>query len=134
MILHPKSDDWSLTTLNRGLSDSSPVNSLLNMDNEVTTVQANSGVCRDHSKGAKQDIHSVPDSPMLETVSFFGSTSSSSSANFPANRVRVKESADQKLRIEDQFANIVLVRVWGTSMMILRCFSPLHRPCPQLFI
>ncbi|XP_010554103.1 PREDICTED: uncharacterized protein LOC104823972 [Tarenaya hassleriana] len=59
-----------------------------------------------------QDVHSVPDSPMLDTTSSFGSTSSSPSlANLPPIRVHVEEAGggraamqDQKLGTEDQFA------------------------------
>lgn len=74
-------------------------------------------------KNLKQDVHSVPDSPMLETTSSFGSTSSSPSlANLPPIRVHVEDGGsgggaggvrvvqqqqDQKvLGIEEQFAQM----------------------------
>lgn len=56
-------------------------------------------------------MHNLPDSPMLDTSSSFGSTSSSPSlANLPPIRVHVEESGgargmqDQRLGIEEQFA------------------------------
>uniref|UniRef100_A0A1J3GPU6 PB1 domain-containing protein n=1 Tax=Noccaea caerulescens TaxID=107243 RepID=A0A1J3GPU6_NOCCA len=60
-----------------------------------------------------QDVHNLPDSPMLDTSSSFGSTSSSPSlANLPPIRVHVEEAGgvramqDQRLGIEEQFARI----------------------------
>ncbi|CAH2045948.1 unnamed protein product [Thlaspi arvense] len=60
-----------------------------------------------------QDVHNMPDSPMLDTSSSFGSTSSSPSlANLPPIRVHVEETGgvkgmqDQRLGIEEQFARI----------------------------
>ncbi|KAF2533832.1 hypothetical protein F2Q70_00031597 [Brassica cretica] len=58
-----------------------------------------------------QDVHSMPDSPMLDTSSSFGSTSSSPlPANLPPIRVHVEEPGgvkgmqDQRMGIEEQFA------------------------------
>lgn len=58
-----------------------------------------------------QDVHSMPDSPMLDTSSSFGSTSSSPlPANLPPIRVHVEEAGgvkgmqDQRMGIEEQFA------------------------------
>lgn len=58
-----------------------------------------------------QDVHSVPDSPMLETSSSFGSTSSSPSmANLPPIRVHSEEGINQKgvmgLGVEEQFSQL----------------------------
>ncbi|KAJ0240526.1 hypothetical protein HA466_0221490 [Hirschfeldia incana] len=66
-------------------------------------------------QGGGQDVHSMPDSPMLDTSSSFGSTSSSPlPANLPPIRVHVEEAAggvnkgmmmqDQRMGIEEQFA------------------------------
>ncbi|KAG4910172.1 hypothetical protein HKD37_20G056802 [Glycine soja] len=124
-----KSDDWFLNALNgagllnRGFSDSASVNCLLGLDDEVAGNNlepgskdgvdggvggggASQGGSFGNGKNLKQDVHSVPDSPMLETTSSFGSTSSSPSlANLPPIRVHVVE--DQRvLGIEDQFAQI----------------------------
>ncbi|TKY50890.1 atrophin- protein [Spatholobus suberectus] len=127
-----KSDDWFLNALNgagllnRGFSDSASVNCLLGLDDEVVGNNLEPG-SRDVGDGGagggagaggagggsfngksnlKQDVHSVPDSPMLETTSSFGSTSSSPSlANLPPIRVHVVE--DQKVMgIEEQFAQM----------------------------
>nr|VDD30543.1 unnamed protein product [Brassica oleracea] len=109
-----KSDDWFL---NRGFSDSdSDVNRLLGLDD---TLRSNSGDKDDDGKHQQQkqqppqhpggqDVHNLPDSPMLDTSSSFGSTSSSPSlANLPPIRVHVEEARgmqDQRLGIEEQFA------------------------------
>ncbi|CAH8388163.1 unnamed protein product [Eruca vesicaria subsp. sativa] len=60
--------------------------------------------------GGGQDVHSMPDSPMLDTSSSFGSTSSSPlPANLPPIRVHVEEAGgvkgvqDQRMGIEKQF-------------------------------
>ena len=129
-----KSEDWFLNALNnagmlnRGFSDSASVNCLLGLDDEVGGSNLDSG-SRDaeaaqpgsfgNSKNVKQgqDVHSVPDSPMLETTSSFGSTSSSPSvANLPPIRVHVDDGSggagvarmpDQKVvGIEEQFAQM----------------------------
>ncbi|XP_019085688.1 PREDICTED: myocyte-specific enhancer factor 2A-like [Camelina sativa] len=136
-----KSDDWFLNALNsaglnalnsagllnRGFSDSDTnVNHFLGLDH------VGEGDLRDDGsvKSAKQqqiqqpptpqqqpqpqgsqDVHCLPDSPMLDTSSSFGSTSSSPSlANLPPIRVHVEEPTgvrtlpDQKnLGIEEQF-------------------------------
>ncbi|KAG2302102.1 hypothetical protein Bca52824_030753 [Brassica carinata] len=84
-----KSDDWFLDALNRGFSKSG------DKDND----------------GKQLQQLNLPDSPMLDTSSSFGSTSSSPSlANLPPIRVHVEEGGgvkgvhDQKLGIEEQFA------------------------------
>lgn len=128
-----KSDDWFLNCLNgtnpmgRGFSDSASVNCLLSLDEDAVANNLDSSSARDldasqpggfgNCKTAKQgqDVHSVPDSPMMETSSSFGSTSSSPSlANLPPIRVHVEDGSggggvrvqDQKLGIEEQFAQI----------------------------
>lgn len=131
-----KSDDWFLNALNgaagmlnRGFSDSASVNCLLGLDDDVIVgagnnhdsgsrdVEASQPGSFGNSKNGKQggqDVHSVPDSPMLETTSSFGSTSSSPSmANLPPIRVHVEEGGgggvrvqDQKVGIEEQFAQM----------------------------
>ncbi|WVY99181.1 hypothetical protein V8G54_031332 [Vigna mungo] len=125
-----KSDDWFLNALNgngvpnRGFSDSASVNCLVDLDDEVAGnnlepgskdvgeggagagVGGGASLGGSFGKNLKQDVHSVPDSPMLETTSSFGSTSSSPSlANLPPIRVHVVE--DQKVMgIEEQFAQM----------------------------
>ncbi|KAJ7943100.1 Octicosapeptide/phox/Bem1p family protein [Quillaja saponaria] len=126
-----KSEDWFLNALNatgmlnRGFSESASVNCLLGLDDDVVGNNIDS-VSRDseaaqtgsfgNGKNVKQgqDVHSVPDSPMLETNSSFGSTSSSPSlTNFPPIRVHVDDGSgggvkmqDQKVGIEEQFAQL----------------------------
>ncbi|XP_010527767.1 PREDICTED: uncharacterized protein LOC104805056 [Tarenaya hassleriana] len=137
-----KSDDWFLNALNsvghlnRGFSDSDTnINCLLGLDDGLglrANTSDNGGKLdldtrdvggsmksaqqrQQHSSRPQggQDIHSAPDSSVLDTTSSFGSTSSSPSlANLPPIRVHVEESVgvrviqDQKLGIEDQFAQL----------------------------
>uniref|UniRef100_A0A803P771 PB1 domain-containing protein n=1 Tax=Cannabis sativa TaxID=3483 RepID=A0A803P771_CANSA len=103
-----KSEDWFLNALNgaaggllnRGFSDSASVNCLLGLDDDV---MAGGG--------------GVVDSPMLETTSSFGSTSSSPSlANLPPIRVHLEEGGgvrmvqDHKVGIEEQFAQMSMAQ------------------------
>ncbi|KAF7827755.1 RNA polymerase II degradation factor 1 [Senna tora] len=116
-----KSEDWFLNALNgagllnRGFSESASVNCLLGLDeesgggnnldsnsreNEVVQQSGSFGNCKNVKQG--QDVHSVPDSPMLETTSSFGSTSSSPSlANLPPIRVHVVEDGGGSVRMQD---------------------------------
>lgn len=127
-----KSEDWFLNALNREFSDSAPVNCLLGLDDDVVAIQGSSADSGRDEKGTKQgqDIHSVPDSPMLETSSSFGSTSSSPSiANLPSIRVRAEEGGGPKLGIEDQFANMVMGA--GMGLKQDESFIVLSSPPPQ---
>ncbi|KAK6132062.1 hypothetical protein DH2020_034198 [Rehmannia glutinosa] len=88
----------------RGFSESSSVNNLLGLDDDlvgkavVVGKDAEAQIEGSKSGGngnnvINQDVNSVPDSPMLETTSSFGSTSSSPSvANLPPIRVHVEEN------------------------------------------
>lgn len=108
-----KSDDWFLNALNgnsSGFSESASVNCLLGLDDDaVITPNANSKDVETgigNVKGGRfADVHSVPDSPMLETTSSFGSASSSPSlGNLPPIKVHVE---DQKVGgIEEQFSQM----------------------------
>lgn len=130
-----KSDEWFLNALNgagllnRGFSDSgATVNCLLGLDDEHQG-SVESGARDIEGTGSQknmnlkqqgnQDVHSVPDSPMLDTTSSFGSTSSSPSvANLPPIRVREDDgSVGDRLRsqqepkglgIEEQFAQMTV--------------------------
>ncbi|XP_057447811.1 uncharacterized protein LOC130739514 [Lotus japonicus] len=108
----PKSEEWFMSALSRGMPDSASVNSLLGLDDDAAAAPA-------HGKNSKQEVQSVPDSPMLGTNSSFGSSSSSPSAvNLPQIKVRVEEGGsgggggvnrvqDQKgVGIEEQFAQL----------------------------
>lgn len=112
-----KSEDWFLGMLNRGLSDSGSVNLLMGFDDEVVAsnldagskdVEAATSGSFGNGKGVKQqgqDVHSVPDSPMLETTSSFGSTSSSPSvANLPPIRIHADDGSGGGARVQDQKA------------------------------
>ncbi|KAI3453068.1 hypothetical protein Pfo_009731 [Paulownia fortunei] len=127
-----KSEDWFFNALNgkastmsasdRGFSESSSVNCLLGLDDDfvgkAAVVEKDVEAQMEGSKiggsgngnvngnyGLNQDVHSVPGSPMLETSSSFGSTSSSPSvANLPPIRVHVEENPKVgELGIEEQF-------------------------------
>lgn len=132
-----KSEDWFLNALNgsnflpRGISaDSASVNCLLNLDDDVAgggtvggRIGSNSGEGHAEANVSDnklvnkqgQDVHSVPDSPMLDTTSSFGSTSSSPLlANLPPIRLRPEDGGggggvrlqDQKIGFEEQFAQM----------------------------
>lgn len=110
-----KSDEWFLNALNgaagvvlnRGFSDSASVNCLLGLDDEIVAADAAAVSGGAGSGGGMvkkvQDVHSVPDSPMMETTSSFGSSSSSPSlANLPPIRVHVEESG----KVQEQFGQM----------------------------
>ncbi|CAH1451156.1 unnamed protein product [Lactuca virosa] len=111
-----KSEDWFLNALNGTssmFSDTSSVNCLLGLEDDVSIPakkDANhKGVIGKHLRGnnSVQDIQSVPDSPMLETSSSFGSASSSPSlANLPPVRVNVDDQQKVGGGIEEQFSHI----------------------------
>ena len=153
-----KSEDWFLNALNgsglmnnRGYSVPTSVDCLLGLDDDGVVGGVNNLDSSNSGGGAReleagqpgknsksgQDVHSVPDSPMLETTSSFGSTSSSPSlATLRPIRVHVEDGggvgvgsgggggggsgsgsggggggarvADQKLGIEEQFAQMGL--------------------------
>ncbi|XP_076908362.1 uncharacterized protein LOC143565204 [Bidens hawaiensis] len=106
-----KSEDWFLSALNgstSGFSDTTSVNCLLNLDDDVS-VPEKKGVIGKNSKAnsSAQDLHSVPD---LERTSSFGSASSAPSlASLPPIRVHVDDNINnnQKERIiEEQFSQM----------------------------
>ncbi|XP_019172624.1 PREDICTED: uncharacterized protein LOC109168028 isoform X2 [Ipomoea nil] len=125
-----KSDDWFLSALNgatststKVFSESSSVNCLLGLDDDIGNGNSTgkdadaqldgsfSGKTgRVNNSNAKinnnvPDIQSVPDSPMVDTTSSFGSTSSSPSmANLPPIKVHVDEN--QRAGIEEQLSQM----------------------------
>ncbi|XP_022881930.1 uncharacterized protein LOC111398978 [Olea europaea var. sylvestris] len=129
-----KSEDWFLDALNgkasnisggisdRGFSESSSVNCLLGLEDDFVGKAAvggkdveaqieaskNGGTGNENVTSLSHDVHSVPDSPMLETTSSFGSTSSSpSTANLPPVKLHVDENQRVGgLGIEEQFQQI----------------------------
>lgn len=112
-----KSEDWFLNALNgttSGFSDTSSVNCLLGLDDDVVLVndkekKEKAGVIGKNPKGnnSGQDIHSVPD---LERTSSFGSASSSPSlASLPPIKLHVDDNLNQNQKvggIEDQFTQM----------------------------
>ncbi|EPS64182.1 hypothetical protein M569_10597, partial [Genlisea aurea] len=130
-----KSDDWFFNALNgktgcasdRAFSESSSINNLLGLDDDTVGKGGIGGKDSTDSQiegsklagngtgnsGVSHDVHSIPDSPMLETTSSFGSTSSSPSvANLPPIKVRVEEN--QKVGfsgIDDQFRQISITNL-----------------------
>ncbi|KAK4423526.1 hypothetical protein Salat_1935400 [Sesamum alatum] len=134
-----KSEDWFFNALNgkgntlsgaasdREFSETSSVNCLLGLDDDFVgkapVGEKDVGAQMEGSKVGgngngninanyviNHDVHSVPGSPMLETNSSFGSTSSSPSvANLPPIRVHVDENPKAGgLGIEEQFQQMSL--------------------------
>ncbi|XP_073155246.1 uncharacterized protein [Henckelia pumila] len=126
-----KSEDWFLNALNgkaatlsavtcdRGFSESSSVNCLLGLDDDFVgkTAAAGKGAEAQVEFGFKNggngnivnihEVHSIPDSPILETTSSFGSASSSPSAHIPPVKVIGEENPKAgRLGIEEQFQQI----------------------------
>lgn len=123
-----KSEDWFLNALNgatststKVLSESSSVNCLLGLDDDIgngnstgkdaealpdgSVNSKNGGV--NHAKVNAQDVHSVPDSPMLAMTSSFDSTSSSPPlGNLPPIRVRVEDN--NRVGIEEHFSQMTI--------------------------
>ncbi|XP_057810689.1 uncharacterized protein LOC131025100 [Salvia miltiorrhiza] len=121
--LNGKSGNLSTAASDRGFSDSSSVNNLLGLDDEFAGKAAEKdaelkieaskvgGAANGTAHGnyvINQDVHSVPDSPMLDTTSSFGSASSSPSIpNLPRIKVHVEENRKVGgLGIEEQFQQI----------------------------
>lgn len=114
-----KSEDWFVDILNganstastKVFSESSSVNCLLGLDDDLGNANVkeldpdvkNGG---SNVKGSVHDVQSVPDSPMVETASSFGSGSSMPSlANLPPIRVHVEEN-QKGGGIEEQFSQM----------------------------
>ncbi|KAK9676246.1 hypothetical protein RND81_11G064100 [Saponaria officinalis] len=131
-----RSEDWFLNALNgaselhRGYSDPAVVNSLLGLDhdvdvniNNINNNSFNSNNNDNSLKGEKKvvnsksapDVNSVPDSPIIDTTSSFGSTSSPPSfVNLPPIRVHVDQRAGGG--IEEQFAQMLVGGEFGNRM------------------
>nr|XP_016489478.1 PREDICTED: putative mediator of RNA polymerase II transcription subunit 8 [Nicotiana tabacum] len=126
-----KSEDWFVHALNNGgnsgsitttkvFSESSSVNCLLGLDDDVNcNVKGEKNV-----KLSAQDVQSVPDSPMVETTSSFGSTNSTPSlANLPPIKVHVEEN-NQRVGLEEQFSQL------GVGVSKVDSSSPLAPAAP----
>lgn len=124
-----KSETWFVDALNgsdllpRGFSDSAMDECLLSLDDGVrgsdscNDLEAQGNFLGENNKQVvgKSNVHevqySMPDSPIVENNSSFGSSSSSPSmSNLPPIRVRVDENGaralDQGVGMEEQFAQI----------------------------
>ncbi|XP_059308750.1 uncharacterized protein LOC132059928 [Lycium ferocissimum] len=118
-----KSEDWFVHALNNGaaaaansastttnkvFSESSSVNCLLGLDDDVGKLDGSFGGAKNVQINP-QDVQSVPDSPMVETASSFGSTNSTPSmTNLPPIKVHVEENNNnnQRVGIEEQFSQL----------------------------
>ncbi|KAJ0683337.1 putative PB1 domain-containing protein [Helianthus annuus] len=111
-----KSEDWFLNALNgtsSGFSDTSSVNCLLGLEDDISVTEKkdsninniiiNKGVIGKNMRAnnSVQDVQSVPDSPMMETTSSFGSASSS-----PPVRVNMEDQVKVGGGIEEQFVQM----------------------------
>ncbi|KAM7471116.1 hypothetical protein LguiA_009299 [Lonicera macranthoides] len=105
--------------LQRGVSDSAAVNNLLEFDGFV-----NSDCCKDleaHNENFNKQVNSVidiesnlPDSPLVETNSSFGSGSSCpSTPNLAPINVRVE---DQIVGLDEKFSNISVAAVQAATV------------------
>ncbi|XP_027768508.1 uncharacterized protein LOC114074714 [Solanum pennellii] len=100
------------TSTTKVFSESLSVNCLLGLDDDVGNCNVKSVDGQlEGSFGAKNlkisahDVQSVPDSPMVETTSSFGSTSSTPSlTSLPPIKVNVEEN--QRIGIEGQFSQL----------------------------
>ncbi|KAL0424701.1 UNVERIFIED_CONTAM: hypothetical protein Sradi_1004900 [Sesamum radiatum] len=109
-----KSDDWFFNALNVGKA------AAVGKDPEAQTRASKIGGNGNANSVANHDVHSVPDSPMLETTSSFGSTSSSPSmANLPPIRVHVEENPKVGgLGIEEQFQQISVGATGNVNLVL----------------
>ena len=163
-----RSENWFLNALNgaaaiqRGFSDPASVNCLLgleengnnfgNSDSKEMMEAAAAAAAVNHGGGGSEgtlaklgnqnqsnpDIRSVPDSPIIETTSSFGSTNSSPSlANLPPIRVHVEDgssrvSEQHRVGIEEQFAQMGVSCVQNQKQQGEEGFVVLSSPAPAV--
>ncbi|KAI3730607.1 hypothetical protein L1987_61779 [Smallanthus sonchifolius] len=124
-----KLEDWFLNALNgtnSAFSDTSSFNCLLDLDDEISLperkgVSYKTTVVGSNLRGncSGQDVHSIPDSPMMETTSSFGSASSTPSQ---ANLMSITVNADDQKRHHKHhddtgvMASLATVAVSGSPM------------------
>ncbi|XP_043698711.1 uncharacterized protein LOC122649574 [Telopea speciosissima] len=125
LLSDSKSENWFLDALNgagilpRGISaDAASVNCLLGLNDVMHVNPSADGEAQSDSLGGSnkqvnksgQDVQSLSDSPMMETNSSFGSTTSSPSmCNLPPIRVHVEDGGrlhDQKVGLEEHFSQL----------------------------
>lgn len=144
-----KSDEWFLNALNGsgvlngGFPDSASVNCLLGLETDMVGNSGNelgvsTGLDSEFVNGGKtvkisnQDVHSVPDSPIMETTSSFGSANSTPLlANLPPIKVRkddggMMKAQDQRLGPEVQFVQTSI------STAAVENFAAMSSPSPPI--
>ncbi|PWA86383.1 Phox/Bem1p [Artemisia annua] len=108
-----KSETWFVDALNgagllpRGLSDSANIDNLLeHKDGTVSEDRDNSMELETQRR--RLDVHlNLPDSPLVETNSSFGSSSSSPSmSNLPPIKVRVDQHMNQMAGLDEQLGQL----------------------------
>ncbi|PWA76358.1 Phox/Bem1p [Artemisia annua] len=108
-----KSETWFVDALNgagllpRGLSDSANIDNLLeHKDGTVSEDRENSMELETQRR--RLDVHlNLPDSPLVETNSSFGSSSSSPSmSNLPPIKVRVDQHMNQMAGLDEQLGQL----------------------------
>ncbi|KAF2325766.1 hypothetical protein GH714_039459 [Hevea brasiliensis] len=131
LLADSKSETWFVDALNgsglfpRNLSDSATVDCLVNLDDEhrhhdfeaqAEGVEGAEGESKQEKNNVPVEVlhHDVqatmPDSPIVENCSSFGSSSSSPSmCNLPPIRVRVE--GHHKVGVEEQFAQMTFAQV-----------------------
>ncbi|CAH9104774.1 unnamed protein product [Cuscuta epithymum] len=144
-----KSEDWFFSALNgatststKVLSESSSVNCLLGLDDDVANGNStgkDAEALQDGSIGSKNggvnqakanfpDVQSVPDSPMLGMTSSFDSTSSATPlGNLPPIRVRVEDN-QRGGGIEEHFSQMTIGAVTGGHKQEEGGFAALTSP------
>lgn len=106
-----KSENWFVDALNgtgllpRGLSDSAATDNLVELDGIQKSDSSANLDPQNEILGFNKQVHSnLPDSPMVETSSSFGSSSSSPSmSNLPPVKVRI---GNDSARFHDQMAGL----------------------------
>ncbi|KAJ9554290.1 hypothetical protein OSB04_018335 [Centaurea solstitialis] len=139
-----KSEDWFMNALNgttSGFSDTSSVNNLLGLDDEIAAPEKKEVVVNSNQKvflgsnlkgngnnggnNLGQDVHSIPDSPMMETTSSFGSASSTpSQANVPAVGANVGDDVPKVGGIEERFSEMCMMHRHNDAVPVAVSGSP----------
>ncbi|CAI9787218.1 unnamed protein product [Fraxinus pennsylvanica] len=113
-----KSETWFVDALNgtgllpKGLSESAAIDNLLELDGIQKSDSSANLDAQNENLGVNKQVHSnLPDSPLVETSSSFGSSSSSPSmSNLPPIKVRIENGNarfhDQMVGLDEQFSHV----------------------------
>ncbi|KAL2482371.1 Octicosapeptide/Phox/Bem1p family protein [Forsythia ovata] len=113
-----KSETWFVDALNstglmpRGLSESAGIDNLLELDGIQKSDSSANLEAQNDNLGVNKQVHSnFSDSPMVDTSSSFGSSSSSTyMSNLPPIKVRIESgngrSHDQMVVLDEQFSHV----------------------------